>query len=486
MYDQHFQDLIDKGRPTGKVIAVDDFIITVKGLAPVGSNALVLFENGGQGLVREVKGDNVIVLGLDSSGVVPGTMTVIQSDQLVTGVGEGLIGRVISARGKALDGAGMPAVSENWPVFYGAPNIAERDTLDTQLETGVTLVDNLFPIVLGQRIAVLGDSKTGKSSLLLQIAQNQVNKNKIVVYVMVAKRPNEIDSAVAQLQQSGAINHTIIVATSVFDSLVESYLAPYIGCAIAEYLWHNGYDVIVLYDDFSNHAQIHREISLLAGANPGRDSYPGDIFYRHSSLLERAGRLSSNGKTLTAIPAVLTPGNDVTAYLPTNVISITDGQLIFDTEVFREGMRPAINTGLSVSRVGGRAQTEHQKALSSQIFQILSDYYDAKEFSHFASEMAMEAKTNLMLGERILNALNQTSQELYPLAAQQLLLDVCLQADLERNINLGSLRQWLREQNLDLDLPQQDTNGYKQLVQQTIDQFVTDGGKQSSDTGEEE
>lgn len=477
MYDQHFQELIDQGNPTGKVVAIEEFLITVKGLAPVGVNALILFENGGQGLIREVKGDNVTVLGLDATGVVPGAMAVVQSDQLVAGVGQGLVGRVISARGKALDGAGTPPVSDTWPVFYGAPNISERDTLDTQLETGVTLVDNLFPIVLGQRIAVLGDSKTGKSSLLLQIAQNQINKNRVVVYVMVAKRPNEIDSAVSQLQQTGAMNHTVVVATSVFDSLIESYLAPYIGCSIAEYLWHQGTDVIVLYDDFSNHAQVHREISLLAGANPGRDSYPGDIFYRHSSLLERAGRLHSNGKTLTAIPAVLTPGNDVTAYLPTNVISITDGQLIFDTEVFREGMRPAINTGLSVSRVGGRAQTEHQKALSSQIFQILSDYNDAKEFSHFASEMAMEAKTSLLLGERVLSALDQTNHELYPLAAQQLLLDVCLQADLERNINIGQLRQWLREQNLDLDLPQKDTNAYKKLVQQTIDQHLTEAKK---------
>ncbi len=472
MFDQHFQELIDQGHPTGKVVAVNEFLITVRGLAPVGANALILFEDGTRGLVREVSGDDVLVLSLDTKPMVPGGMAVLQNEELVTGVGRGLIGRVISAKGQPLDGKGVPPLSETWPVFADAPKIFERDTLDAQLETGVTIVDTLFPIVLGQRIALLGDSKTGKSSLLLQIAQNQVNKNRVVIYVMIAKRPNEIDEAISRLQQTGAMQHTIVVATSVFDSLVESYLAPYIACAIGEHLWHEGVDVAVLYDDFSNHAQVHREISLLAGANPGRDSYPGDVFYRHSSLLERAGRLKKNGATLTAIPAVLTPSNDVTAYLPTNIISITDGQIIFDTDVMRSGIRPAVNTGLSVSRVGGRAQSGHQKELSTHIFQILSDYRDAQEFSHFASEMAIEAQKSLNLGERALNALKQTTNELYPLAAQQLLLDVSLKADLDKKLNLGVMKQWLREQNFDLDLPQTDPDAYNKLVEDTIAEYL--------------
>lgn len=472
MFDQHFQELIDRGRPTGKVVAVNEFLITVRGLAPVGANALILFEDGTRGLVREVSGDDVIVLSLDTKPMVPGGMAVLQNEELVTGVGRGLIGRVISARGQPLDGKGVPPLSETWPVFSPAPSLSERETLNTQLETGVTIVDTLFPIVLGQRIALLGDSKTGKSSLLLQIAQNQINRNRVVIYVMIGKRPNEIDEAISRLQQTGAMQHTVVVATSVFDSLVESYLAPYIACAIGEHLWHEGVDSVVLYDDFSNHAQVHREISLLAGANPGRDSYPGDVFYRHSSLLERAGRLKKNGATLTAIPAVLTPSNDVTAYLPTNIISITDGQIIFDTDVMRSGMRPAVNTGLSVSRVGGRAQSGHQKDLSTKIFQILSDYRDAQEFSHFASEMAVEAQNNLTLGGRALDALKQTATELYPLAAQQLLLDVSLQADTDKKLNIGTMKQWLREQNLDLDLPQSDPDAYKKLVSDTIAKYL--------------
>lgn len=468
MFDQQFQSLIDQGRPTGKVVAVHDFIITVRGLAPIGANALVLFDNGSQGLVREVKGDDVLILNLGIEAMVPGGMAVLYSEQLVTAVGKDLIGRVVSASGRPLDGKGALALSETWPVFYDAPGLIERDELDTQLETGVTLVDTLFPIVLGQRIALLGDSKTGKSSLLLQIAQNQMNRQRVVIYAMVAKRPNEIDAAVSQLAKSGALAHTVVVATSVFDSLVESYLAPYIACSIGEYFWHQGVDAIVLYDDFSNHAQVYREISLQAGANPGRDSYPGDLFYRHSSLLERAGKLKTNGKTLTAIPAVLTPSNDVTAYLPTNIISITDGQIVFDTEVMRSGQRPAVNTGLSVSRVGGRAQTTNQKSIASQIFQLMGSYRDAQEFSHFASEMSEEAQRSLTLGERILGAFKQTASELYPLAAQQVLLEAALKAEPTQTLNLGALKQWTRQQNLDLHLPDTNPEGYKQFIQQVI------------------
>lgn len=468
MFDQQFQELINNGRPTGEVVAMNEFIITVKGLAPVGANALILFENGAKGLVREVAGDKVIVLNLDTQPVRSGMMAVVQNDELVAGVGTSLIGRVVSAQGRPLDNGGTPPVSEVWPVFQDAPELVDRSTLDSQLETGVTLVDLLFPIVLGQRIAVLGDSKTGKTTLLTQLARNQINKGRVVVYVLIAKRPNEIDEVVAELKSSGAMEHTVVVATSVFDSLVESYLAPYIGCAIAEHLWYNGTDTVILYDDFSNHAQVHREISLMAGANPGRDSYPGDTFYRHSSLLERAGKLSSNGKTLTAVPVVLTPSNDVTAYLPTNIISITDGQIIFDTSVMREGRRPAVNTGLSVSRVGGRAQTDHQKNIGAQVFQALSKYQDAQEFSHFASEMALDAQENLRLGERILTAMKQTPQELYPLPAQQLLMDVALQTGKDQNLNMPQLKQWLREQNLDLNLPQSDQEAYDQLVKDTI------------------
>ncbi len=472
MFDKYFQDLIDKGQPTGKVVAVNDPLIRVRGLAPVGVNSLVLFDNGMRGLVREVSRGDVVILSLGSQQISLGSMAVQENEHLTVGVGKSLIGRVISPLIRVLDGGDPVNVETYNPVFRDAPELSIRQTLDEQLETGVTLVDTLFPIVLGQRIAFLGDSKTGKTSLLMQTIESQRKTGRVVVYVMIAKRPGEIREAISRLQKSGAIEHTIVVATSAFDSLAESYLAPYAACAIAEHFWYNGTDTVILYDDLAAHAQVHREISLLADANPGRESYPGDIFYRHSSLLERAGKLAKSGKTLTAIPAVLTPGNDVTAYLPTNIISITDGQIIFDTGVFRDGMRPAISTGLSVSRVGGRAQTSHQKNIASKVFQILNDYEDAKEFARFASEMAIDAQNNLVLGDRIHEAFRQSGFDLYPLAVQQLVLDVALHANVKQKVNMAELKQWALKQNLELDLPQRDSSAYEQLLQQAINQHV--------------
>ncbi|MEX0668300.1 MAG: sodium-transporting two-sector ATPase [Candidatus Saccharimonadales bacterium] len=475
MFDKYFQELIDKGQPTGKVVAVNDPLIRVRGLAPVGINALVLFDNGMRGLVREVAQGEVIILSLGSQQISLGSIAVQENEHLTVGVGKSLLGRVISPLIRVLDG-GKPINVETYnPVFRDAPPLSNRQTLDEQLETGVTIVDTLFPIVLGQRIAFLGDSKTGKTSLLMQTIESQVKTGRVVVYVMIAKRPGEIREAIERLRKSGALKHTVVVATSAFDSLAESFLAPYAACAIAEHFWYNGTDTIILYDDLAAHAQVHREISLLADANPGRESYPGDVFYRHSSLLERAGKLASNSKTLTAIPAVLAPGNDVTAYLPTNIISITDGQIIFDTKVFREGMRPAISTGLSVSRVGGRAQTPHQKNIATRVFQILNNYQDAKEFARFASEMAIDAQNNLVLGDRIHEAFRQSNFDLYSLAVQQLILDVALQADLKQKLNMADLKQWALKQNLELDLPQKDSTAYNELVQQAISRHIGQG-----------
>lgn len=476
MYDSAFQSLIDQKHPTGEVVAVDQFIVTMQGLAPIGMDAMILFENGVQGVVSDINGIEVTVLNMDAADVSVGMLGVLQSDILEAKVGKELVGRVISARGKPLDGKSAPATTASWPVFRAAPSLMERQILDQQLESGVTLVDTLFPIVLGQRIAVIGDSKTGKTNFLLQLAGNQAKKDRIVIYVMISKNPNEIADTIARLQADGSLEHTIVIATSVFDSLVESYLAPYVACAIGEYLWYGGTDVVVLYDDLTNHAQIHREIALMTGANPGRDSYPGDTFFRHSSLLERAGKLASNGKTLTAIPAVLTPGNDITAYLPTNVISITDGQIIFDANIFKEGRRPAINIGLSVSRVGGRAQSDYQKSISSSITQYLNSYRSALEFSHFASEMAPEARDNLHMGERIFAVLSQKKAQLYSLAAQQVMLDAILNASKTANINIDALKQYATDSAPALDSPHQKPDVYKIALKQAI-HASTVGGK---------
>jgi F-type H+-transporting ATPase subunit alpha len=323
----------------------------------------------------------------------------------------------------------------------------ERSILKDQLPSGVTIVDTLFPIVLGQRIAVLGDTKSGKSSFLLQLGINQSSTDRIVVYVLIGKRRIEIDQTITTLTETGALASSIVIVANIFDSLAQSYLAPYIGCAIAEYLWHDkNRDVVVIYDDLSSHAKIYREVSLLASANPGRDSYPGDMFFAHSSLLERAGKLNKNGKTLTALPVIVTPGDDITAFLPTSVMSITDGQIIFDLSTFRQDIRPAVNAGLSVSRVGGRAQTARQKLISTTISKKLADYRLAIEFAHFGSDLAEETRMTLRLGRMINRAFHQDTIERYSLAEQQLILQTVLLSGGTREIDMNILKRRAREQ----------------------------------------
>lgn len=477
MYSHDFQALIDAKQPTGEVIAVDQFMIVVSGLAPVGLNATVLFENDVQGLVSDINGHEVIVLNMTTEKVRVGTVVALRDDKLEVRASADLVGRVISPLGRPLDDKAVINTKTTRPVFYDAPDLMQRQLLDEQLETGVTLVDTLFPIVLGQRIAAIGDSKTGKTSFLLQLAANQANKQRLVIYVMISKSPTEINAAVARLKNDGSLAHTIVIATSVFDSLVESYLAPYIACAIGEYFWYGGHDVVVMYDDLTNHAQIYREISLMSGTSPGRDSYPGDTFFRHSSLLERAGKLASSGKTLTAIPVVLTPGNDITAYLPTNIISITDGQIIFDTNIFKEGRRPAINIGLSVSRVGGRAQTDNQKSIRATVSQYLNDYRGALEFSHFAAGLAPEAKHNLAMGQAIFEALNQKSTQRFSLSAQQLMLDSLLQAPDVDKLDIDLLKDNSTQSAPDLVSPQDNPEAYARAIKQAISQAGRSGSK---------
>jgi F-type H+-transporting ATPase subunit alpha len=303
----------------------------------------------------------------------------------------------------------------------------------------------MFPVVLGQRIAVMGDTKSGKTAFLTQLGVNQVGTDRIVIYVLIGKRRLEIDALLARLNETGAIQNSIVIVANIFDSLAQSYLAPYVGCSIGEYLWYHGRDVVVIYDDLSSHAKVYREVSLLASANPGRDSYPGDMFYAHSSLLERAGKLAANGKTLTALPAVVTPGDDITAYLPTSIMSITDGQIIFDLATFRQNIKPAVNAGLSVSRVGGRAQNARQKKLSGALFKSLAKYRQAAEFSHFGADMAPETAQALALGQQINEAFRQTPGELFSLTEQELIIAAVMEVAGQRKLNVGLLKMKVKE-----------------------------------------
>lgn len=446
MFDNHtFQRLIEAENLTGEVVAANSFIIEVKGLEGVRLGAQVLFEDGQRGLVREAYGDKVILFNIDSEKMAPGTLAVVESDILHVPVGKGLVGRVVTPMGEPLDGKGPIKTTATSGIFNPAPGIMARKMLDEQLASGVTAVDSFFPVVLGQRIAILGDSKSGKSTFLSQLSASQEGTDRIVVYVLMGRRKVDVERLLSNLRESGAMEHTIVVLADIFDSLTQTYLAPYAACAMAEHLWYGGQDVIIMYDDLSSHAEAYRQLSLLQEVDPGRDSYPGDIFYAHSSLLERAGKLLTNGKTLTSLPVVLTPNDDITAYLPTSIMSITDGQIIFDLGIFRQGFRPAVNSGLSVSRVGGQAQTTRQKRLSSTLFKQLARYRQAEEFSHFSSQLSKETRIDLTLGKYILQVLQQPPEERHSLVEQMLMLETVMLSGGERDMDIAGLKQSVRE-----------------------------------------
>jgi F-type H+/Na+-transporting ATPase subunit alpha len=443
--NQSFQRLVEADQLTGEVVAANSFIVEVKGLEGVRLGAQVLFEDGQRGVVREAYGDQVILFNIDSEGMELGTLAVVENDLLSVPVGKDLIGRVVSPMGVPLDGKGAIRTRETSGIFNVAPGIMARSMLNEQLASGVAAVDMFFPVVLGQRIAILGDSKSGKSTFLSQLSANQEGTERIVVYVLIGKRKIDIENLLTGLQASGAMDHTIVVLADIFDSLTQSYLAPYAGCAMAEYLWYGGQDVVVIYDDLSSHAEAYRQLSLLQEVDPGRDSYPGDMFYAHSSLLERAGKLLKNDKTLTALPVVVTPNDDITAYLSTSIMSITDGQIIFDLGVFRQGVRPAVNAGLSVSRVGGQAQTVRQKRLSGNLFKRLAKYHQAEEFSHFGSSLSKEASIDLLVGKQIYEALKQPPEERHSLIEQQLILETILLGEGTAEIDITGLKESVKK-----------------------------------------
>jgi F-type H+-transporting ATPase subunit alpha len=441
-----FEKLVSSGNPVGEVIGIDSFMVKVKGLHPTNVHAVVRFDDDTRGYVHEVFEDHVVIMKLDPSPLHIGTVCVIESRDIMTPVGKNFIGRVVNVFGEPLDGKGPIEPDGEWDVFHSAPMLYERELLDKPVETGVTILDLEYSLARGQRMAMLGDSKVGKTALAAQVAINQKNTDLTVVYVLIAKRQHDVAELVGTLEKNGALKKAIVVVSNSFESLILTYLVPYVGAAHGEYFWHKcNMDTLMIYDDLTAHAQAYREISLIAGVSPGRDSYPGDMFYTHSSLLERGGKTESNHASQTLIPIVYAPGGDITAYLPTNIMSITDGQWILDGQIFKDTMRPAVSTALSVTRVGGVGQNKRQKGLADKLNLTLAGYRTAEEYAHFGTELSPQAQSDYDKGKVLFKLMNQAIGEIYSFAEQQFIMSIVLESKPEEIINVEKLKEKVHE-----------------------------------------
>ena len=395
---------------TGVVILVGDGIAKVSGLDQCMAGELLEFPNGSYGMAQNLEEDTVsiVILGTDS-GIKEGD-TVKRTGKVVSvPVGKGLIGRVVNSLGEPIDGKGPIAAEGYRPIEAPAPGIIERQHVDTPLQTGIKAIDSMIPIGRGQRELIIGDRQTGKTTIATDTILNQKGKDVICIYVAIGQKRSTVAQVVENLTVGGAMDYTIVVSATASELAPMQYIAPYSGCTMGEHFMHQGKNVLVIYDDLSKHAVAYRAISLLIRRPPGREAYPGDVFYLHSRLLERAARLSDElgGGSLTALPIIETQAGDVSAYIPTNVISITDGQIFLETELFNAGIMPAVNPGISVSRVGGDAQLKAMKKVSGSLKLLYSQYRELQSFAQFGSDLDADTKQRLALGERIVAVLKQ-------------------------------------------------------------------------------
>ena len=404
-YDQKL-----KQDETGTIILVGDGIARANGLDRCMANELVEFENGEYGMALNLEEDSVSIVILGSDVGLHEGSTVRRTGRVVSvPVGEELIGRVVNSLGQSIDGKGDIKTKHFRPIESPAPGIIERKSVSVPLQTGIKAIDSMIPIGRGQRELIIGDRQTGKTAIATDTIINQRGKDVICIYVAIGQKNSTVAQLVEQLTRAGAMDYTIVVSATASELAPMQYIAPYTGCSIGEYFMQQGKDVLIVYDDLSKHAVAYRALSLLIRRPPGREAYPGDVFYLHSRLLERAARMAPEygGGSLTALPIIETQAGDVSAYIPTNVISITDGQIFLESELFHSGIMPAVNPGISVSRVGGNAQIKAMKKVAGSLKLIYSQYRELQSFAQFGSDLDADTKARLAQGERVVEVLKQ-------------------------------------------------------------------------------
>ena len=436
-------DFDTRDKEVGTVIWVGDGIVTIYGIDNAMYGEIVVFENGIKGMVQDIRRTEIgcILFGKDT-GIKEGTKVTRTGKRAGVPVGEEFLGRIINALGAPIDGKGAIKEADYMPVEQEAPSIADRQSVNEPLQTGILSIDSMFPIGKGQRELIIGDRQTGKTSIALDTIINQRGKDVVCIYVAIGQKASTVAKIVSTLEKNDAMDYTIIVASTASDPAPLQYIAPYAGTSMAEYFMHKGKDVLIVYDDLSKHAVAYRTLSLLLGRSPGREAYPGDVFYLHSRLLERSSKLkdSLGGGSITALPIIETQAGDVSAYIPTNVISITDGQIFLESDLFFSGMRPSVNVGLSVSRVGGAAQTKAMKKATGTVRIDLAQFREMEVFTQFSSDLDENTKEQLTYGKGLMELLKQPL--CHPLSmAEQVITLVAATNKLFLNVDIKKVKQ---------------------------------------------
>ena len=440
---KYYENAIQQNE-TGTILMVGDGIARASGLVNCMAGELLEFEDGSFGMAQNLEENSVSIVIFGSDENIGEGQTVKRTGKVVSvPVGEAMIGRVVNALGQPIDGAGPIDTKEFRPVESKAPGICERRSVYQPLQTGIKAIDSMIPIGRGQRELIIGDRQTGKTTIATDTIINQKGKDVLCIYVAIGQKRSTVASLVENLTRNGAMDYTIVVAATASESSPLQYIAPYSGCAMGEYFMNQGKDVLIIYDDLSKHAVAYRALSLLIRRPPGREAYPGDVFYLHSRLLERAAKLDDEhgGGSLTALPIIETQAGDVSAYIPTNVISITDGQIFLETELFHSGIMPAVNPGISVSRVGGDAQIKAMKKVAGTLKLIYSQYRELQSFAQFGSDLDADTKARLEQGARIVEVLKQSQNAPVPVEKQVAILYAVTKGILEK-VNVEDVSEY--------------------------------------------